>query len=232
MTNSARSSAARAAGDSPARPSSPMPMMVSQGAVVAMLDSALGIQRKRTHAHPHSGRHDGSLRARGASRRQLRLQPASVHGRPHQRPAPAADPDPHRRLRRRGGARPLPGAGADRGGGRRHASLRGRDVPQRGRGLRAGRRAAARPAPPAVEAAGWRPLDRRGFHGRGCSCVGGGTPPRLPHRGSSRTRVLRHCAAAHLSRAHHRAHRRCAAGAERDRHPRPRALRRSRRAQR
>src|SRR5215207_7182185 len=45
MTNSARSRAAKAAGDSPARPSSPMPMMVSQGAF-AMLDSASEFREK------------------------------------------------------------------------------------------------------------------------------------------------------------------------------------------
>ena len=155
MTNSARSSAASAAGESPARPSSPMPMIVSQGAVAAPCS---------TQAR-NSGKRSACASSFWAARRK---PPRSRRGWPA---GPTSDPllsmagrtsDPRplpipTRIGGFGGVAGLAGflaRRADRGGDRRHASLRGRDVPQRGRGLRAGRRAAARPAPPGLEAAG------------------------------------------------------------------------------
>ena len=90
---------------------------------------------------------------------------------------------------------------------------------------RPARRPACRCSPCAVrlDAAGWRPLDRGGRPWQSAvQALGRRCPAAFssPSAGSnSRLSPLRRST---LSRAHHRAHRRCAARAERDRHPRPR----------
>ena len=166
----------------------------------------------------------GSSRARGASGRQARLQTClSLAGR-------TSDPRPPPIPMRIGGFGGVEGLRASwrRSGSRRWSTPR---IPSR-RSCPATRpRPARRPAcrcSPCAARRGSRRTATAGSTWRPCDAavhaLGGGTPPRLPHRRSSRTRLLRHCAAAHLSRAHHRARRRCAAGAERDRHPRPRRL--------
>jgi len=122
-TVSAAVSAFRLASGSPARPSSPMPTMVSQGSIM-MRALILG------------GTSDANRLAEAAA--QLGLDAIYSYARPHPGPGGAVAADPHRRIRRRQRPGRLYPAARDHACGRCHASVCGRDEPQRGRGLRDG----------------------------------------------------------------------------------------------
>ena len=82
------------------------------------------------HAPPDPRRHHARRAPwRAAWRGRPRHRRDPVARRPHGAPAAAADPDAHRRLRRRRGpGAPISSQQRDRRGGRRHPSVRGADV--------------------------------------------------------------------------------------------------------
>ena len=120
-TSSAEATSRRATGDSPATPSSPMPMMDSQRVAVQVARSLFMARPAMRVLDPR--RHHGSLGAGAAARRRSALRRDAVARRPHDHAAGAADRHPHRRLRRRRGSRPMAARAGDRRGDRCHASL-------------------------------------------------------------------------------------------------------------
>ena len=149
-----------------------------------------------------------ALRRRGRRTRRHRADPLAR--RPDGKPEAGADPEPHRRLRRRRGLVRISLLQRDRRGRRCDASVRRADLQSCREGLRGGARSAARLHPSALAARAGRRLDRSRFGRGGGRCTRNGTAHGHADAGPPATRRLRSRPTASLHRA-------------RDRSPRPRS---------
>ena len=152
-TRAACASRRRAAGERPSSPSSPMPTTASQR-------SSLMEPPPEAPSPSHPRRHVGSERARAPPGRRARRRAAPVARRRDRQPGARADPAADRRLRRRGGPRGFPRGRADRRVVDATHPFAARMSANAVAAAPRDRDAARRLHPPAVDAAGRRPLDR------------------------------------------------------------------------
>ena len=192
-TSPARATAARAAGGR--WPSSPMPTMASQGAVM----------RQAPDERADPGWDDGGVGDRAGAGGRRTVRPRAVAGRAHPRLGAAAHSVAGRRLRRGGGAGRVPAAGGGGCADRRDASVRGADESER-RGMH-GRPAHRRAATGLGRGAGG-PVDAGAEHGGGGGGARAGGAAGVPDRRPGRTGSVR--ATARLPRPQRRPARRCA----------------------